>query len=541
MPARAARWPGAAIALRTARRAVRTGALWGYISGATVAASELTYRSTYKTVAERAHFAALFSNNAGLAAILGPAHELQSVAGFTAWKSFMFLAIVGAAWGLLMGTRLLRGEEEAGRWELLLAGQTTRRGAAAKALAGLGAGLAVFWALVSVIIIASGRSSKVGIAAAPSLYFALALVCPTALFAAVGSLAGQLAATRRQAASYAGAVLGVSYTLRMVADSGSGLTWLRWLTPLGWTEALQPLTNPRPLALLPTAACLVVLVGLTVYLAGNRDLGTSVLPDRASATAHTRLLGGPAGLAARLARGVVLGWAAAICAISLLMGAIAKQAGSAMAASPSFERTVARLGLRGGGAAQYLGFTFLTVAVMLVLIAAGQVSAARGEEAEGRLDHLLVRPVHRWSWLCGRVVLTSLALVACGLLAGLFAWWGAVADGAGLGLARLLGAGVNVVAPALCVLGIGSLVMGALPRAAVAVTYGLLAWSMLIELLGGFFSSNHWLLDTSVFHQMTPAPAVGPDWATVAVMALVGAAAAVLGALCFTRRDLIGE
>ncbi len=38
----------------------------------------------------------------------------------------MFLMVLGAVWGLLTATRLLRGEEDAGRWELLLAGQTTR-------------------------------------------------------------------------------------------------------------------------------------------------------------------------------------------------------------------------------------------------------------------------------------------------------------------------------------------------------------------------------------------------------------------------------
>ena len=50
-----------------------------------------------------------------------------------------------------------------------------------------------------------------------------------------------------------GAALGVSYALRMVADSGIGLDWLRWVSPLGWIEQLQPLTAPRPLVLLPIA------------------------------------------------------------------------------------------------------------------------------------------------------------------------------------------------------------------------------------------------------------------------------------------------
>ena len=149
--------------------------------------------------------------------------QIQTVAGYTVWKSFMFLIIVGAVWGLLTGTRLLRGEEDAGRWELLLAGQTTRRRAAGQALAGLGAGLAALWALTAVITVVVGQLPRVGIAAGPMLFFAVALVAPAAMFLAAGALASQLAATRRQAAAYAGAALGVCYALRMVADSGTGL------------------------------------------------------------------------------------------------------------------------------------------------------------------------------------------------------------------------------------------------------------------------------------------------------------------------------
>ena len=40
---------------------------------------------------------------------------------------------LGSVVGLFMATRLLRGEEEAGRWDLVVAGPTTRRGATLRA------------------------------------------------------------------------------------------------------------------------------------------------------------------------------------------------------------------------------------------------------------------------------------------------------------------------------------------------------------------------------------------------------------------------
>jgi ABC-2 type transport system permease protein len=541
LTARAGRYPAAVVASRTTRRAVRSGALWGYVFGLTVASSAWGYASVYKTPAQRARLADLFASNTGLAAINGPAHEIQTVAGYTVWKSLMFLIIVGAVWGLLTATKLLRGEEDAGRWELLLAGQTTPRRAAGQALAGLGAGLAALWALTAVITVVVGQLPRVGIAAGPSLFFSVALVAPAAMFLAAGALASQLAATRRQAAGYAGALLGACYALRMVADSGTGLAWLRWTTPLGWVEELQPLTGPRPLALLPIAGLVVVLGSVTLYLAGKRDLGASIVPDHGTARPRTRLLSGPTGLALRLVRPAVLGWAAAIIPWALLMGFLAKQGGSVLTTSASVERVVSRLGTHGGSAAAYLGFTFLTVGWLVAFVAAGQVSAARDEEAEGRLDHLLVRPVSRTSWLAGRVALAAAILVVSGLVAGLFAWVGAASQNAGVSLMSLLGAGINVVPPALCVLGAGVLVMGVWPRVTTAVTYGLLSWSLLIQLAGGFFSSNHWLLDTSVFHHVAAAPGVSPNWGSAVGLVATGAVAALLGGLALRRRDLAGE
>ena len=43
------------------------------------------------------------------------------MAGFTACRVLTGITIIGSIWGLMTSTGLLRGEEDAGRWELLLA------------------------------------------------------------------------------------------------------------------------------------------------------------------------------------------------------------------------------------------------------------------------------------------------------------------------------------------------------------------------------------------------------------------------------------
>jgi soluble P-type ATPase len=121
-----------------------------------------------------------------------------------------------------------------------LAGQTTRRRAAAGAVAGLGLGLLTLWAVTAAIIVAVGNSGDAGFTVSASLFASVAMVAGAAVFLAVGALCSQLSATRRQAAALSAGVFGLAYLLRLIAYSSSSLRWLRWATPLGWVDELRP-------------------------------------------------------------------------------------------------------------------------------------------------------------------------------------------------------------------------------------------------------------------------------------------------------------
>ena len=86
------------------------------------------------------------------------------------------LIVLGAIWGLLTATRLLRGEEDAGRWELLLAGRTTRGGAAAQAGGRARRRVVALWVPTAVLAAGGGRDATVGIGVGASLFFATAVV-----------------------------------------------------------------------------------------------------------------------------------------------------------------------------------------------------------------------------------------------------------------------------------------------------------------------------------------------------------------------------
>ncbi len=288
-------------------------------------------------------------------------------------------------------------------------------------------------------------------------------------------------------------------------------------------------------------ALVVGLSWLAIYLAGVRDLSASIVPDRAAAAARTRLLSGSSALTWRLTRAVMAGWAVSITVGALMMGLVAKSVGGELSADTGDRSEFARLGFRGSGAAQYLAITFLVVALLVSFMACSQVAAVRREEEAGRIDHLLVRPMSRNRWLGGRVLVTVGCVLTGGVLAGLAAWLGAASQSSGLRIGTLMNAGLNTVPAAIVVLGAGILAFGVRPRATSAVMYGLLAWSFLVEIIGGIINASHWFLDTSLLHQMSAAPAVNPNWTSGSIMVVVGLVGVGAGTCAFRRRDLAGE
>ena len=537
-PVRAGRWPGLVAARVVARRAIRGALIWGAVFGLVVWSVVSQFAQNYPTLADRARAAATYGSNVGLQALFGPVHHADTVAGYLAFHMIGFLGLIGAVWGLLAGTRLLRGEEEGGRWELLLAGRTTRRRAAAGAMAGLSVGLFTLWAVTAAVTVAIGRGADARFTVSASLFAALAAVAPAAMLLAVGALCSQLAATRRQAAGLAAAVFGVLYVTRLVAYAATSLRWLRWASPLGWVDELRPLTESRLLPLVPILGTIAVLVALTIVLAGQRDLGAGALPANDTAAPRTRLLNGPLGLAYRQSRRTAAGWIAGLAAGGLVTGLTARSTADAFA-NQQAGGVLSNLARTSGGAV-FLGFTFLIVALLAGMVAAGQAVATREEEAEGYLDHLLARPVERLRWLAGRFAVSAMALVAIGVAVGVFTWVAAAATDAGLSLSSLLAAGINVVPVGIFVLGIGTLVHGLAPRFVTAVAYGFVAWSFLVELVGASLGASRWLLDTSVLQHIARAPVADVRWDSATLLVALGLVSAAIGAWRFAGRDVTG-
>ncbi|HKV68078.1 MAG TPA: hypothetical protein VJN72_08300, partial [Gaiellales bacterium] len=85
-------------------------------------ANVIGYAQAYPTLASREQFARAFSDNIALRLFYGVPHDLTTVGGFFEFRAMGMLAILVSAWALFAAIRALRGEEDAGCYELILSG-----------------------------------------------------------------------------------------------------------------------------------------------------------------------------------------------------------------------------------------------------------------------------------------------------------------------------------------------------------------------------------------------------------------------------------
>ena len=491
------------------------------------------YREGYPTLAERLKFARTVGENDAARLLYGAPHELLSVGGYVSWRVGGTMAVFAAVFGLLGAVRAMRADEDAGRADLLLTGVVSRRSVFLAQLAAIGTGAAVLWFALFVSFLAGE------LAAGGSAYLALAIVSVVPVFAGVGALTSQLAPSKRVATGLAAGVLVIAFALRAVAAIASaGLDWLRWGTPLGWAEELQPFASPQPLVLLLPAVTAAILLVAAAVLAGRRDIGSGLLPARESAPPRLRLLGSPAAQALRAERGALLAWLVGVGAFALLMGVIS-DAATPDVISKNVQRQLEKLGTDSVVTPSgWLGFSFIFFILAVSLFSCMQIASLRGEEAEQRLETLLALPVGRGGWLAGRMLLAAAGAAAVALAAGLLAWAGAAAEGADVSLPEMLEAGANTLSPAFLFLALGALAFALAPRASTAIGYGLVGLAFIWELFGALLELPAWLLAVSPFHDVGLVPGEPFEAGAAAVMLALAAVTALAAVAIFRRRDL---
>ena len=333
------------------------------------------------------------ANSPAIRIMFGEPVALGDPGGFTVWRTGTFLAVVVAVWAALTAVRITRGEEEAGRWNLLLAGRVRLARLLGLQLAVIMTAAVVIGVAVTVAMIVAGTATS------GAVLYGTALALIGAGAAAWGGLAGQLVGDRRRANVLATAGIGAGLLTRMVADSAEELSGLLWMTPFGLLGLVEPFAGnqPGPLAVLLLGG--LALAAALAVSSSRRDVGAGVLCAR---TSHRARLGGlksVPGFSVRRSTGSMVAWATGIWLYLLVIGLLASSLTVFLADNPLFADLAAQAGFGSlTTVAGYLASLFALLAVPVGLFAASRVAASHADEEARRLTVVFAAPVTRRRW-----------------------------------------------------------------------------------------------------------------------------------------------
>ncbi|MFT4048627.1 MAG: hypothetical protein QM648_02175 [Solirubrobacterales bacterium] len=488
------------------------------------------YDKAYPTLQDKQAFAASFGNNAGIRIFYGVPHDLLTSGGYVSWRVGGTMALFLAVWGLLAGARV-RAEEDAGREELVLAGPLARGTVFQSFVLAVLAGALVVGVGGALALIAGG------LPVVPSLFLALSDTLVGVVFAGIGSLFAQLAPSRRTAVGLSMGAFALAFLIRVIADTTSA-EWLRWLSPIGWAEEMQPFVGARPAAALVPIAASALLFFAAQKLLLRRDIGSGMFASHDRRSPKLGLLGSPIALGLRLERGSLLAWSLGVAAMALVFGAIAHSVTSGL--TEQVADVVQNFGADDLTAQVYIGFLFVMYAFAACLFVCAHLAAVRHEESEGRLETELAEPVGRISWIGGRMLIAVFGVVAIGALAAIASWIGANVTGTNVGLVDMFEVALNCLPSSLLFLGLGALVFATLPRATSGVVYGLVSAAFIWWMLGSALDVPSWTLDLTPFHHIALWPAQSFNTGSALIMSAIGLLAIAAALPLFRRRDLAG-
>jgi len=527
---------------------------WGVGIGLLMYAVVSAVSSVMATPAARASLVSLARSFTWIAEPI----KVDTPGGYATWK-YGFTILVMALWPILVGSRMLRGEEERGSLDALLSLPRGRARVALEKLAAMWAALLAMAVLIGLLTFAGGARVSADFSLGDAMLFGLNLALICGVFGSIALLLSQFTQERRTASGMTGGLLLVSIVLDMLHRVIPGTEWLSRLSPVYYYNLSKPLipsygTNPG--ALLVLLALSILLSGAAVWLFVRRDIGRTValpgflrLPERA-VRPERALPANAWSLRSIYARSLAtiavptFWWTVAIAGFAAWFVVIVvqteKQLKDLYQGSPFLKDLITKVG--GGDIttnASLLSFLFVFLPLLLMAFAVTQASRWAADEEDGLQELVLSTPQPRLTVLLARFgALATATVIICVMTLALTGLTAAV-TGLALDGGNLAAASLSMIPLGLLMAALGYLFSGWLRT---AIDTGLLSFLLVIwffiTFVGPELSLPSATLRLSAFYYYgTPLVHGLPIGDTLLVVA-VAVVALVLAAARFVRKDI---
>lgn len=525
--------PGRAVAWLAVRQIRRGALIVVAVCAGMSALVAVQYQTTFQGSIDASGLRALTENPA-IRVLFGTPVALDDAGGFTVWRTGLPVLVLSSVWILLSATRITRGDEEAGRVDLLIAGRVRMLDVVVRAVAALAIAATLIAVGIGAALVGAGTD------ATGAMVYTAAVLGVTATFAGAAVLAAQIVPTRSGAVGVTVGLLGVWLAVRMLADGVHQLAWLAWTTPFGLTALAAPYADNRPAPLVVLAGLAVGFMVAGVFAAGYRDVGSGLVKVATRRAPRTSLLSSAERFAIRRAMRPTIGWSVGIGAYFLLVGALIASILEFFDSNPRFAELASSAGFAGLDSAKGLAAAlFALLPIATGLYAATRLAALIADEHARRWTLVLSAPVSRIRLACSEITTVVAGVVLLHLLAGVAIWIGTVITGAPFTLGAALTGALNSMPIALLATGAAAFALGWLPAGVVAIGALPVAGGFLLNVVTQSIRAPHWAVNMSPFAHLAPVPDTPPEWMATGIFIAISCGLIALGLVGYNRRDLV--
>ncbi len=505
------------------------------------------YKIAGRTEAERQAFGHSMSVLAAqFTVIIAPPARPDTVGGYVQWRAFGFLAILFAIWALASASGAVRGDEERGIVQALLANALSRPRMIAARIAAFATGgmVAALAAVAGLLVgVASGGETFSTVSALKGAVAVAVLgVCCyslTLLFAQFTSA--------RNSTAFAGVILLALFLINSLSRTFDALVPWRWLSPFHYYEQSSPLVPGGTLDVRATLLLLGIAVAASVLAAfafRYRDVGSPLIQLPASTNRASYEMSRSPVWRVPVVRDLyerrvsLLVWIAGLSALGAIFVVLTKSIVGPLLAIPELAPYFA-IFVNGNIYAAFLGFIWFGFAQLLMAgFAITQVARWTAEDSDGRLELILSNPISRARVVVERLIaLTMGALIIAAVSAaavGLEAHYQSI----DLNNRRLAEASLLLVPFTLVFGTVGALLASRIPRATVGILGAFAFASYLTVQLGPIFKLPAWAQDLSAFKLFGQPLTSGVDPTGLVVMLAIVIAGMGASAMVMERRDI---
>jgi len=479
-------------------------------------------------------------DNPAMVAMLGPLYG-HTIAAVFAQNMLVFVAIAVGIMNIFLVSRHTRADEEDGRLEVLRSlpiSRTTILKSVYVNVALLNVVIALLTGIGLAIVGIEAGGHGTGLNDINGAFLFGAILGATGLiFAAATALFVQLSANNKTVLGYSFIFLGIVYMLRAMGDMNAEI--LSLISPLGLIFRTEVFVRNNWLPVIIIIIISIIIACIAIILNNNRDLGAGFIAEKPGRAHGGKLLKNPFGLAVKLTKGSVIGWAITLFILGASYGSIFGDIDSFVASNEMFSQIF--YGVDPGELAiAFVSFIVVMMAAVVAVPVVQIILRLKTEEKKNRLEHLYSRGTSRtvMMFIHMKIAAVVAALLLFLLGFGMYVASYAVMDEA-LNFSTMI-TSVMVYLPTLWIfLGVAMLCVGLSPKLT-NLAWGYLGYSFVISYFGQILDVPEWLMYTTPLGFVPNYPMEEINFIALIMLVAISVVLAVIGTVSYRKRDIIG-